>query len=115
MSTLTMNPEPRSTTTDDAAIRIRRASRGDGAALERLRQLDSRRLPSGEIWVAEVGDRILAARSLETGEAISDPFSPTAHLRSLLAVRAATLAGAKPAPRRLALRLRRRYARAEAV
>jgi len=95
-------------------IAIRRARASDADGLERLRQLDTRPLPAGPLLVAEAGGGIRAARSLTTGETISDPFSPTEHLRAMLGVRARTLACEPPRARRLATPWSRRYARAEA-
>ena len=62
------------------------------ASLERLAALDSRRVPSGELFVAEVDGRLLAATSIDTGAVIADPFEHTAVDR-----RAA--AACSPAPR----------------
>jgi hypothetical protein len=94
-------------------IAIRRAGAPDAVALERLRQLDTHRLPVGPLLVAEVGGEIRAARSLSTGETISDPFSHTEHLRAMLGMRAGALACKLPRSR-LVRRWYRRYARAEA-
>jgi hypothetical protein len=57
----------------------------------RLSELDGRRVPFGQMLVAEVGGDLLAARSLTTGESIADPFRPTAHLVELLELRSAHL------------------------
>jgi hypothetical protein len=96
-------------------VAIRRAGSSDAESLERLRQLDTRPLPAGPLLVAEAGGEIRAARSLSTGETISDPFSHTEHLRAMLGARAGALACELPRSRRLVTRWRRRYARAEAV
>ena len=74
---------------------IIRAARGsDGSALRRLAELDSRPLPSGELLVAETGDEVVAALSLETGDRIADPFRHTADVVDLLAYRARGLRAA---------------------
>lgn len=80
-------------------ITVRRATRADGAALARLAALDSRVVPAGELVVAELDGELWAAAS-GSGEAIADPFRPTADLVSLLSLRARQLAGAGPAPQR---------------
>jgi hypothetical protein len=92
------------------AVTIRRATPDDRNALERLAQLEGRRLPSGAALVAEVHGRVLAARWLDSGATLSDPFHPTADLGALLAARARHL-GARPSfvahpVRRLAAALR---------
>jgi len=72
-------------------VTIRRAGTDDEAALRRLALLDSTRLPDGPFLVAEVGDTMLAAVSLSTGESFADPFSRTLELRALLELRATQL------------------------
>ena len=68
---------------------IIRAARGsDGPALRRLAELDSRPVPAGELLVAETGDEMVAALSLETGAGVADPFRHTADVVDLLAYRA---------------------------
>jgi hypothetical protein len=79
---------------DTAPVTIRHAAAEDMKALERLAALDSRRVPSGELFVAEVGGRLLAATSIDTGAVIADPFEPTASLVELLQIQAAA---ARPA------------------
>ena len=79
---------------DTAPVTIRHAAAGDMKALQRLAALDSRRVPSGELFVAEVGGRLLAATSIDTGAVIADPFEPTASLVELLHIQAAA---ARPA------------------
>jgi hypothetical protein len=69
-----------------------RAARGsDGPALRRLAELDSRPLPGGELLVAETGDEVVAALSVETGARVADPFRRTADVVDLLAYRARRL------------------------
>ena len=57
-------------------------------SLERLAALDSRRVPSGELFVAEVGGRLVAATSIDTGAVIADPFEHTASIVELLQIQA---------------------------
>lgn len=65
-------------------VTLRLAETPDASELERLAQLDSRRLPPPPHLVAVREDRLDAAISLSTGEVISDPFTRTAELRALL-------------------------------
>ena len=69
-------------------VTIRRSHAQDREALERLAQLDSRRLADGQLLVAEVAGELRAALPLAGGAAIADPFRPTAPLVSLLQMRA---------------------------
>jgi hypothetical protein len=87
-------------------ITLRLAVDADGAALDRLAQLDSRPLPPGPHLLGERDGRIEAAISLATGEVVADPFRRTAELCELLSchagdVRVAARLGpaAPPAPR----------------
>jgi hypothetical protein len=84
-------PAPRTTlqrVSQDAPLTIRHATATDLPALERLAALDSRRIPSGELFVAEAEGRLLAAASLDTGAVIADPFEHTASIVELLRVHA---------------------------
>jgi hypothetical protein len=100
-----------SSVASDEQVLVRFAGEADAAALEWLRQRDTCSLPPPPHLVAEVDGSIRAARSLRTGETIADPFTHTAHLRDMLAVRAAQF---DVQPRwRLALRWARGYARGE--
>jgi hypothetical protein len=80
--------------TETAAITIRHAAADDMKSLERLAALDSRRVPSGELFVAEVDGQLLAATSIDTGAVIADPFEHTAAIVELLQIQART---ARPA------------------
>ena len=64
--------------TSTASLTIRHATASDEADLTRLAALDSSRLPSGEMLVAALDDRLVAALSIDTGAAIADPFEHTA-------------------------------------
>jgi hypothetical protein len=66
------------------SITLRPANAFDASGLERLAQLDSRRLPPGPHLVAIREERIDAALSLSTREVIADPFRRTAELCELL-------------------------------
>jgi hypothetical protein len=85
-------------TTTAPSVLIRAARGSDGAALSRLAELDSAEVPAGALLVAESDGRLVAAIASSTGEAIADPFLPTADVIALLELRAA---GARsPRPRR---------------
>jgi hypothetical protein len=56
----------------------------DRRPLERLAALDDRRVPAQPVVLAEADGRLLAALSKRTGEAVADPFEPTAHLVTML-------------------------------
>ena len=70
-----------------APLRIRQARHADAAALERLASLDSSRAPRGDVLLAEVGDELWAAFSLEDGHHIADPMRPSADAVLMLAQR----------------------------
>ena len=69
-------------------VTIRHAHPADLRALERLAALDSRRLPSGELFVAELDGQLVAAVSIDTGAVIADPFEHTAAIVDSLRVQA---------------------------
>jgi hypothetical protein len=69
-------------------ISIRLAETADLAALQRVAERDSRLLPGGRLLLAEVAGEVRAALSLDTGDAVADPFRPTAELVELLRIRA---------------------------
>jgi hypothetical protein len=70
-----------------SSLRIRHASAADAAAVERLAALDSSRRPTGDVLLAEVGDELWAALSLEDGHAVADPLRPSAEAVLVLAER----------------------------
>jgi len=72
------------TTASSSSIVLRRAVSSDAAALDRLAQLDSKRLPSGTHFVAEHDGVMIAALAQPSGIAIADPFTPTADAVALL-------------------------------
>ena len=85
-------------------VLIRAARGSDGEALERVAQLDSARVPAGELLVAETDGVIVAAHAPASGTTIADPFRPTATVVELLELRAAGI-GAEQRRRHAALRL----------
>jgi hypothetical protein len=76
---------------DTRALTLRHALPADADELDRLAQLDSRRAPRGVVLVAEVGDELWAAVSLDDMHAVADPFRPTGELVALLVARARQL------------------------
>jgi hypothetical protein len=71
--------------TPELVIRLARSD--DEAAIERLAELDSARVPTGDVIVAEVHGAVWAALSLADFHAVADPFRPTGELVFLLAER----------------------------
>jgi len=73
------------------AVTIRRAGSDDEAAVRRLADLDSTRVPDGPLLMAEIEGRAVAAISVLSGESFADPFLRTLELRRLLELRASQL------------------------
>jgi hypothetical protein len=67
-----------------AGVVLRSARPDDAEALDRLASLDSRRAQRGPALVAEENGALRAAVYLESGDAVADPFTPSAHLVTLL-------------------------------
>jgi hypothetical protein len=72
----------------DMNLTIRLATATDASAVRRLAALDSSFPPTGEVLLAEMGDELWAALSVDTGAAIADPFRPSRDLVELLRFRA---------------------------
>jgi hypothetical protein len=70
------------------SVVIRAARGSDGPALRRLAELDSATIPTGDLLLAESGDELVAALSVDTGARVADPFRRTADVVDLLAYRA---------------------------
>jgi hypothetical protein len=100
---------------DPKSITFREAQPADDAALRRLAALDSSRVPSGRILVAEVDGQLQAAVPLAGGPAIADPSRPTAAIVSMLGLRAAQLRGLAQRQKRGGWRRRRFVPTAGAV
>ena len=88
-------------------IALRRAGDDETGDLARLAELDSARPLAGEVLVALVDGRLVAAVSLDDGRVIADPLAPTTEARALLHQRASQLA---QTPRRPWRRFRPRFA-----
>ena len=78
------------------SVTIRYARPDDALDLLELAYLDSSHAPEGVVIVAEVGGRLWAARSLDDGHAIADPFRPSGELSFLLAERARQVEASMP-------------------
>src|SRR3954466_13180918 len=74
-----------------APLTIRLAAAADAPAVATLAELDSARAPRGDVLLAEVGDELWAALSLEDGHAVSDPLRPSAEAVLVLAERSRQL------------------------
>ena len=71
-----------------APVTIRRATASDDSAVAGLAQLDSSRVPTGDVLVARVGSEVWAALSLDDDHIVADPFRPSASIVELLRERA---------------------------
>jgi hypothetical protein len=73
-------------------LTIRRATAADELSVRRLAALDSAFPPTGNVLLAEMGDELWAALSVDSGHAVADPFRPSGELVDLLRFRAERLA-----------------------
>src|SRR5437763_16568046 len=92
-SILSLLPRTKDRTMDNkmstsSPLAIRRSAPGDGDRIRLLARLDDRRAPAGPCLVAEIEGEMVAALSLVTGAAVSDPFRGTADALALLQLRA---------------------------
>jgi hypothetical protein len=76
------------TTPNLDAVLIRPATESDAGTLERLAQLDSTSGLDGDVLLAEVDGRVLAALRVDDRAYVADPFARTSDLVDLLAARA---------------------------
>jgi hypothetical protein len=84
-------------------LTIRSATTADTAALVRLAALDSRPVPAAPVFVAELGDRLIAAVSARDGATVADPFTRSADAVEIVRRRVQQVAGAPRPRRRLAI------------
>jgi hypothetical protein len=70
-------------------VTIRPATRADLPAIAGLAELDSARVPSGRVLLAERRGSVVAAISLESGALFADPFVSTAEVVKDLRAKAA--------------------------
>ena len=89
----------------NTALTIRRATATDAFALKRLAAIDSAAPPTGDVLLAEMGNELWAAVSVESGSAIADPFRPSGDLVELLRFRADRVRGPEHAHRGALARL----------
>lgn len=82
---------PKHSITADSVVTLRPATADDAYAVARLAQLDSARVPTGDLLLAVVDGTPLAALSLDTGQVIADPFARTLELVRMLHERAARI------------------------
>lgn len=73
---------------------IRSAAPTEQGDIARLASLDGRLAPAGDVLVAELHGRLVAAIGLGDSQAVADPFKPTAHIARLLELRAEQLRSA---------------------
>jgi hypothetical protein len=90
-------------------LTLRRFAERDIDAIRRLAALDSKPIPAGGVLVAELEGELVAALPLDGGEALADPFKPTADIVQMLRLRARQLerssrTSTAPTRRRLAAR-----------
>ena len=78
------------------SVTIRRLDKRDAPALAHLAGLDSEPVLEAPTLGAEIEGKLLAAISLADGRTVSDPFSRTEELRSLLQLRARQIRGREP-------------------
>ena len=91
-------------------LTIRRAAAADEFAIRRLAALDSAFPPTGDVLLAEMGDELWAAVSVDTGHAVADPFRPSRDLVELLRLRTESRGGDGRAPGRVLARVLPRVA-----
>jgi hypothetical protein len=72
-------------------VTLRFGAHADAQPLRALAELDSARVPAGQVLVAEVDGRLRAALPLDGSPPISDPFHRGAELLELLKLRAEQL------------------------
>jgi hypothetical protein len=90
--------------TDQRTLILRLATAADAAALHRLAALDSQRDLRGDVLLAEVAGRAVAALSLADDRVAADPFERSSSAVELLRAHAGSRTpGAGRGVRRLAL------------
>jgi hypothetical protein len=98
------------TAREAAPLTIRQATLADIAAVATLAELDSSTPPRGDVLLAEVGDELWAALSVDDGHAVADPTRTSADAALLLAQRSAQLHRARRHRSRGGGRMRLRFA-----
>ena len=82
-------------------LAIRLSTDSDRQRIERLAQLDSRRAPHGDVLMAEIDGRLVAAVGMD-GSAVADPFQRSAPVVRLLRDQLAGKSRRRPRRRLLA-------------
>ncbi|HEX6459860.1 MAG TPA: hypothetical protein VF032_13150 [Thermoleophilaceae bacterium] len=80
-------------------ITVRRFTARDIDGVQRLAALDEKPVPTGGVLVAAQAGELVAALPLDGGEALADPFKPTADAVALLHLRAKQLRAESNRPR----------------
>lgn len=70
------------------AITIRHSRQEDAPAVLRLAQLDDRPVPQGDKLLAFVNGELAAARPIDRGASVADPFRRTKEILEMLDLRA---------------------------
>lgn len=83
-----------------AGVRVRRFTERDIDGIRRLSALDDKPVPTGGVLVAELAGELVAALPLDGGEALADPFKPTADIVAMLQLRARQLNKIRPIRRK---------------
>jgi hypothetical protein len=73
------------------SVSVRPFAERDIDGIRRLSELDEKPVPTGGVLVAEQAGVLVAVLPLDGGEAIADPFKPTASIVELLRMRARQL------------------------
>jgi hypothetical protein len=73
------------------SVSVRFAHEDDAGAIRRVAALDGKRVPMGEVLVAEADSEVIAALSVDDGSRVADPFRWTADVVALMEMRAAQL------------------------
>jgi hypothetical protein len=74
-----------------ASVTVRGFAERDIDGIQRLAALDEKPIPTGGVLVAEQNGVLVAALPLDGGQALADPFKPTADVVELLRVSARQL------------------------
>jgi hypothetical protein len=74
-----------------AGVNVRLFAERDIDGIKQLAALDEKPIPTGGVLVAEQDGELVAALPLDGGQALADPFKPTADIVTLLRVRARQL------------------------
>jgi hypothetical protein len=82
----------------ERSITIRRATTEDRHAIQHVADRDTRRAPASDVLIAEVDGEVVAAKPLDGGEPVADPFRASAEVVRMLEIRAEHMRGADKVP-----------------